>query len=301
MVGREAGARAARRFGAAALPIALLLGCATALAQPPLPRVVVETTLGAFTIELRPDLAPEAAGRFLARAGAPPAGAPPVTVAPYAGTQVCESRAHGFFVFGCVPFDNAGPKPKASGKEPPQPDEIDGAAMGLAGRLLTDPKEISWLWQQEVVPRAMKLQEDGRPVPTGLQSLVDAVRREGTAATRLLEGKSRLWYLEALGYRFTPGRSPLRVVRGAVAAANFWPGEADERFLVALTDIPDRDGRCAVFGRVVDGWPTLSAIEQLPVDKSHRTLQPVLIRHLSLAVSSAGPSSPSSAEREGMR
>ncbi len=283
------------------MPVALLFAGTTALTQPPFPRVIVETGLGEITIELRPDLAPEAAGRFLARAGFPPAGAPPATVAPYTGTQLCESRAHGFFVFGCVPFDNAGPKPGPSGKAPPQADEIDGAAMGLAGRLLNDPKEIGWLWQQEVVPRAMKLQEDGRPLPAGLRTLVDAVRRDGTAATRLLEGKSRLWYLEALGYRFSPGRSPLRVVRGAVATANFWPGEADERFLVALTDIPDRDGRCTVFGRIVDGWPTLTAIEQVPVDKSHRTLQPVLIRRLSLLASGAGASASSPAEREGMR
>jgi cyclophilin family peptidyl-prolyl cis-trans isomerase len=95
-----------------------------------------------------------------------------------------------------------------------------------------------------------------------------------------VEGWTRLRYFEAVGFHYASGRSALPVTRGAVATASLWPGEADERFLLALTEIPEREGRATVFGRVVDGWATLEALERAPVDKSHRTLDPVFIRRI---------------------
>ncbi len=272
------------RHGARALlPCLALLALVPALAgsrpAPAAPKVVIETDHGAFSVELYPRWAPQAVSRFLARGGLgpPPPGTP--EAAPYAGSMLCEERAHGFLVFGCLPWSPGDvTPPRAPGREPRQDDEIDGKAMGLAGQRISNPVEEGWLWQREVFPRYLRLHDEGKTIPAGLESLVDAVRRRGIAATSVLDGMSRLAYLEALGYRFERGGSPLRVLKGCLATANFWPGEADERFLLALADLPERDGRATVFGRVVAGWETLDAMEKIPVDKSHRPRASVSIK-----------------------
>lgn len=243
-------------------------------------RVVVETNFGPFTVELYPREAPANVARFLARAGGGPLPAGVREVAPYAGSQLCESRAHGYLVFGCVPHDGGPERPRAPRKEPPAPDEIDAAALGLGTRTIDDPADVNWLWQSEIVPRYTRLREAGKPVPAGLEALVDGLERDGTAATARLAGTSRQLYLEALGFRYAPGLSARPVARGAVATANTWPDEADERFLIALDDMPERDGRATVFGRVVDGWNTVLAIAELPVDKLRRPLAPVHVTRI---------------------
>lgn len=241
-------------------------------------RVRILTSSGSFTVEMDREHAPQAVARFLARAGleAVPAGL--VEVAPYRGLTLCESRAHGFLVFGCLPYDpSAGQVPRAPGKEPPVDEEIDATAMGLARRKIASVAQRDWLWQREIFPRTWKLEEDGRPIPPGLRELTAAVKKEGTSAMSRLDGMSWRSYLEAVGYRFTRGGAARRMVRGALAAANFWPGEADERFLLALADLPERDGRATVYGRIVEGWETIDAIAAIPVDKGHRPRRPVTI------------------------
>lgn len=246
-------------------------------ASPAVLQVEFRTDLGPIRLELDPVAAPETVSRFLARSGLGPAPAGVPRVSPYAGSWVCELRAHGFVTFGCAPYELAGPKPKAPGIEPPTPDEIDGVALGLGGKPLGDDAQRDWLWQSEIFPRYVALREKGKPVPPGLAALMAALEKEGVGATARLNGTTRLAYLEALGYRYTPGRSARRVERGAVLTANLYPGEADERFVIALTSIPEREGRGTVFGRVVDGWETLAAIENVPVEKGHRPLSPIRI------------------------
>ncbi len=240
-------------------------------------RVTIVTDEGSFEVELYPDRAPETVASFLARAAGRP------DLAAYAGTQVCESRGSAFLVFGCQPFENTGPKPVAARKGPRPPDEIDGRAMGLADQGLGDTKDVQALWQLEVFPRYAALHDAGGAIPPGLEALVAGVRARGMAATDDLEGRSRLWYLEAIGFRYTPGRSALRVTRGALASFTMWPDDADERFLVALADLSNRDGRATVFGRVISGWDTLERIERIPVDKARRPEVPVRITAITVA------------------
>lgn len=246
------------RGGSTALLLVLSLSTPFLAAEPGPLRVRIVTSAGPFTVELDPERAPRTVERFLARA------------ASYEGLALCESRPHGFFVFGCSPdMPPLGMKPSPPAGEPPVPDEIDAEAMGLDDRTIENP-ERDWLWQQEILPRESSLVEAGRPVPPGLRALAEAARREGPAAFARLDGTSRKAYLEAIGYRFAAGASAARFEKGALASANFWPGEADSRFLVALGDLPERDGRATVFGRVVDGWGTLESIARIPVDKGHR-------------------------------
>lgn len=269
------------RVGAACL---LGAACSVAAAAPaapggtPSPRVRIVTSAGPITVELYPGEAPGTVARFLARAGLGPKPEGVSEVASYAGLVLCESRAFGFLVFGCLPFDVADGHPaRAPGREPPLDDEIDAAAMGLGERKIASIPERDWLWQREILPRFWNLQAAGKPVPPGLAALAEAATRDGTAAMSKLDGTSKRSYLEAIGYRYAPGASARRVVRGALANANFWPGEADERFFLALDDLPERDGRATVFGRVVEGWDALDAIVRIPVDKGHRPRTPVTI------------------------
>ncbi len=246
------------RGGPAALVLLLSVSIAALAGERGPLRVRIVTSAGPFTVELHPERAPRTVERFLSRA------------ASYEGLVLCESRPHGFFVFGCSPdMPPLGMKPSPPPGEPPVPDEIDAEAMGLGNRTIANP-ERDWLWQQEILPREPALVEEGRPVPPGLRALAEAARREGTAAFARLDGMSRMAYLEAIGYRFVSGGSSATFQKGALASANFWPGEADSRFLVALGDLPERDGRATVFGRVIDGWGTLESIARIPVDKGHR-------------------------------
>jgi cyclophilin family peptidyl-prolyl cis-trans isomerase len=244
--------------GSTALLLLLTLSTAALAAETGPRRVRIVTSAGPFTVELDAERAPETVRRFLARA------------ASYEGLALCESRPHGFFVFGCSPdMPPLGMKPSPPPGEPPVPDEIDAEAMGLGDRIIAR-SERDWLWQQEILPRERSLVEAERPVPPGLRALAEAARREGTAAFARLDGMSRKAYLEAIGYRFVPGASSAKFEKGALASANYWPGEADSRFLVALGELPERDGRATIFGRVVDGWGTLESIARIPVDKGHR-------------------------------
>ena len=67
------------------------------------------------------------------------------------------------------------------------------------------------------------------------------------------------------------------MTRGVLATASIWPDSADERFLVALADLPERDGRATVFGRVLQGLTVLDRSAALPVSKSHVPLEPIKI------------------------
>lgn len=241
-------------------------------------RVAIDTDRGRFRAELFPGLAPDSVRLFLARAVAAAAG----EVSPYAGTQVCEIRGSVHIVFGCQAFENSGPKPVAARRGPQAPDEIDGHAMGLDGRLLLDMKDVHALWQLEMFPRYAALEDAGRPVPPRLAALVEEFLARGSSAETALLGRSRLWYLETIGFAYTKGCSPLRVTRGALASFTMWPGDADERFLVALDDLSERDGRATVFGRVIDGWDTLDRIQRIPTDRARRPEQAVRIERIEI-------------------
>ncbi len=253
-------------------------------------RVTIHTDQGDFRAELFPEVAPENVRMFLARAAQPapaPAGAAPgatatPAVAAYAGTQVCETRGSAYVVFGCQPFENTGPKPHAAKLGPQAPDEIDARAMGLGDERLNDMKTVHALWQLEVFPRYTQLSDGGKAVPGGLAHMFDEFLHKGSDAEEMLLGKTRLFYLEAMGFTYHDGLSARRVTKGSLATFTMWPGDADERFLVALDDLTERDGRATVFGRVVEGWDVLDRIQRIPTDKARRPETAVHVTGISI-------------------
>lgn len=238
-------------------------------------QVELQTSAGSIVIELYPDRAPQTVKRFLARAGLSDDG---VTAdLEYLNTGICQLYAQAFVVFGCPPPAGEDPRPKPSGKAQVQPDEIDAKALRLDRRILTDPKEIDRLWQLEIYPRYLKLRGQSRAIPKGLAALVAAIKTEGIAAKNKLKGRSQAWYLEQVGFEYHEGLSGLAIERGMLATASTWPGEADERFLIAFAPLPERDGRATVFGRVISGWETLDKIRAIPLRKGHLPTEEIRI------------------------
>lgn len=265
------------------LLIAILVsGCASAppprsARESPHPRVVVKTDAGSFTVELRPDLAPRHVARFLrwaeGRGGRNGAKS-------YVGSGICEARGGALIVLGCFAPESRFSRPGPSGEAERLPEEIDRVSLGLADKRITEFKDVDYLWQREVFPRAIKLEETGREIPPRLAEWVAAVRERGEEAVPLLQDISWHDYLGGMGYAHRPGASAMPLVRGALASANYWPGESDERFMIALTRIPERAGRVTVFGRVVDGLELVEEIAARPVNRVRVPREPLVIESL---------------------
>lgn len=235
------------------------------------PVVEFSTTHGTFAIELRADVAPKHVERFsnLADADAERG---------YAGSAVCEVRARTQLVFGCRPAEREKSEPRALGVAPLLAPEIDASALGLEERPVGEGGALEYLLQQELLPRHRELRARGDEVPPSLESFVEALR-EGSLplGPAAFEGRSRRWYLEALGFRYEVGLSGLPVDRWSVATFSRSPDGSDARFLVALDRISERDGRSTVFGRVVDGRDTLRRIADVRVGKGRFPLETVRI------------------------
>lgn len=65
--------------------------------------------------------------------------------------------------------------------------------------------------------------------------------------------------------------------RGIVSMANKGAGTNGSQFFVTLAPAAHLDGKNTVFGRVLEGWETLDAMEEVEVDKKNRPKQAVRI------------------------
>ena len=54
--------------------------------------------------------------------------------------------------------------------------------------------------------------------------------------------------------------------RGVIAMANSGPNTNGSQFYVAYAPQPSLDLKNTVFGKVIDGWDSLDALERLPVN-----------------------------------
>ena len=70
--------------------------------------------------------------------------------------------------------------------------------------------------------------------------------------------------------------------RGILSMANKGPGTNGSQFYITYAPAPHLDGKNTVFGRVLEGWETLDAIEAIPVDKKSRPQQPVKIERVQI-------------------
>jgi len=242
----------------------------------------LETGLGAITIALDADAAPDAVAeiRRLARASA--AGAP------------------GAFDGGAFEFARPHVEIRLSsrriGDDETVASEIDAGALGLDRDRIADAGEAMNVLQFELLPAAQ------RAVPAGegtghLQRWRERFEKDYDPS--FLVGTSRQQILEALGYRFRSGLASKPPLRGAVALVPESPTRSKMELSIFLADLPDRLGKWMVVGRVVADLDVAESISIRPMadlrlsDTSPR--DPVVVDHAELT--SRCPS-PTSGERQ---
>ncbi len=70
--------------------------------------------------------------------------------------------------------------------------------------------------------------------------------------------------------------------RGIVSMANSGPNTNASQFFITYAKHPHLDNNYAVFGKVIDGWEALNAIERQPCNEKHRPLQPIVLERLTI-------------------
>ncbi|OQO09641.1 Peptidyl-prolyl cis-trans isomerase-like 3 [Cryoendolithus antarcticus] len=68
--------------------------------------------------------------------------------------------------------------------------------------------------------------------------------------------------------------------RGMLSMANKGAGTNGSQFFVTYGEARHLDGKNSVFGRVLEGWETLDAIQGIAVDKKNRPLEKVMIERV---------------------
>ncbi|EMC91755.1 hypothetical protein BAUCODRAFT_152137 [Baudoinia panamericana UAMH 10762] len=68
--------------------------------------------------------------------------------------------------------------------------------------------------------------------------------------------------------------------RGIVSMANKGPNTNGCQFFITFAGAPHLDGKNTVFGRVLEGWETLDAMEAVGVDVKNRPQQPIKIQRV---------------------
>jgi peptidyl-prolyl cis-trans isomerase-like 3 len=70
--------------------------------------------------------------------------------------------------------------------------------------------------------------------------------------------------------------------RGMVSMANSGPNTNQSQFFVTYAKAPHLDNVYTMFGRVINGWDTLDKMEQVPVDKKTRPLEPIVLKGVTI-------------------
>lgn len=65
--------------------------------------------------------------------------------------------------------------------------------------------------------------------------------------------------------------------RGIVSMVSSGPNTNRSQFFITYAKHSSLDGKYTVFGRVIYGFETLAKLEEVPVDKKNRPLEPIFI------------------------
>ena len=70
--------------------------------------------------------------------------------------------------------------------------------------------------------------------------------------------------------------------RGILSMANSGPSTNGSQFFITYAKHPHLDNNYTVFGKMIDGWDALAAIERVPVNEKHRPSQEVRLERLTI-------------------
>lgn len=71
-------------------------------------------------------------------------------------------------------------------------------------------------------------------------------------------------------------------VRGMLGMATSGPNQCQSQFFATFAPAPHLDGKVGVFGRIIDGFDTLDALERLVVDERDRPVRDVKIERVTI-------------------
>ena len=70
--------------------------------------------------------------------------------------------------------------------------------------------------------------------------------------------------------------------RGVVSMANSGPNTNGSQFFITYAAQESLDLKYTAFGRVIDGFDALDALEKMPVNAKHRPLVETKLRHITI-------------------
>jgi len=70
--------------------------------------------------------------------------------------------------------------------------------------------------------------------------------------------------------------------RGVLSMANNGPDNNGSQFFFLYAPQPHLNNKYTIFGRVIDGWEVLDAIEKVPIGKKNRPLQDVKLERITI-------------------
>ena len=266
--------------------VLILLGCLVAslssaepaAGSPPGPRAIIDTSLGAITVELFVEECPQTVANFLGLAEGRKSFSEATGQAatrPFFDGLIFHRVIAGFMIQGGCP--------KGTGEGCPGyafADEINADALGLDREKLFINQEFNprCAYQASDIFRLMlwpHMQEFGltqQSTPAQRAQVLPQV------LARVKDVTVKDFYTK-LGYRYEaklPASHPPR--RGSLAMANSGPNTNGSQFFINLADTPHLTGKHTVFGQVVGGMEVVDAIGKVACGAQNKPTEPVLIK-----------------------
>lgn len=274
----------------------LIAGDAPVAVESARPQVVITTNLGAITVELFADEAPETVANFIGLAeGTKPFTDPKTGMEakrPFYDGLIFHRVIAGFMIQGGCPLGqgNSGPGYKFK-------DEFSAKALGLdvEKAMVGDDLNPQCKYQ---IQDFMRVVLHPRMAALGITQQSSDAEKQQVFDKVLVEVRAMSLkdFYEKLGYQYNdalPGAH--KPLRGCLAMANSGPNTNGSQFFINLVDTPHLTGKHTVFGRVVVGMEVVDAIGGTPTGQGDKPVTPVVvtsIRRPGVAIAVPAPAAP---------